>query len=295
MFKPVRSLAILLACAVLAACSQSQPPTAPLSVTEHFPAVDATDVPVDAVVAVAFDSDLDEASFFKPLLLTAEDGTVNGEVTYDANRRSLILFPESELNAETMYTVTVAETVRGISGGYLGDAVTWSFTTEAASTGGDDGGGDGDSETPGEPVGDDELPTEDEVPGGSDNPNLPPRDETEIVLPGVLSVSPMPWTRAERTTTVDITFEGDFADGALSNGVKIAVYPIWLGLFRAWGLDFGGIDGVLTEDGNVVTFRADKKFKNLRWYWVYQDIDVNDEHGNELHGSADWLFKTINN
>lgn len=302
MLKPVRSLAILLACALLAACSQTTPPTrANLYVTNQFPAVDATNVPVDTAVMVGFDGDLDEGSLLQPIVLSSESGAVSGEFFYDTDSRTLMLMPEAELANDTEYTATVAESIRGVAGAVLDGAVSWSFTTEPAATGGGDGDGDGDGEgepAPGDQIPDDEGPTDEDGDDQSGNPYVPPRDETEIVLPGVLSVSPKPWTYASRGTSVDITFEGDFAAGALEEGVNVRVFEFWRGLLYAISkgkLNFGSEKGVMSEDGNVATFTPNGNLKADKYYWIFLNIDVEDEHDNLLEGHANWLFKTLSN
>ena len=144
-------------------------------------------------------------------------------------------------------------------------------------------------ENPGDEVPEDELP--------DPQPGLPSPDETDVVLPGVVSVSPKPWTRASTDTTVEVVFNKEFDNSALEAGVDIKAYPLVAGFFRAlFGPKVpGSISGTMIADGDTVTLSFDELLANDEWYWVFLDIDLEDGVGNQLTGSGNWLFKTLRN
>lgn len=277
--------------AILAACSPAgtEAPTA-LQVKRILPASGAVDVPVDTVVVVEFTGRLDTANLNDFIALVADDQAVSGTYQYDEDAMSLMFIPDAELAHSTEYSVEVTDWVRGLSGATLARAVVWSFTTvEESQNDGNDGGDETPvDETPGEKVPEDELP--------EPEPGMPSPDETEIVLPGVVSVNPMPWTRATRDTTVDVIFTKDFDDGVLEDGVEIKVYSLFWGALRAWlGWDIGSQSGTLSGAGDTATSTFNRTLNGGAWYWVFLEIDLEDDVGNPLQGKANWLFKTVSN
>lgn len=284
-------LLLVLLGAVLAACSPAgtEVPVT-LQVKRILPALGAVDVPVDTVIVVEFTGQLDTARLTDSIVLVAYEQEVSGSYHYDEDGMTLMFIPDTELAHGTKYSVEVTDWVRGLSGATLARAVEWSFTTaDASENGGNDGGDDTPvHETPGEKVPEDELP--------EPEPGMPSPEETEIVLPGVVSVNPMPWTRATRDTTVDVLFTKEFNAGLLEDGVEIKVYSLFWGALRAWlGVDIGSQSGTLTGAGDTATYTFNRTLNGQAWYWVFLEIDLEDDAGNPLRGKASWLFKTISN
>lgn len=282
-------LLLVLVGALLTACStpgSTNDPT-PLHVKRILPQAGATNVPVDTIVMAEFTGQLNTQNLGDPVVLKAGDDVITGTYQYDAETMTLLFVPDSHLEYETEYVVELADTVTSQSGASLARAVEWTFTTaKGESTGG--GGTPPKDEKPGEEVPKEELP--------KPEPGMPDPEEKEIVLPGVVSVSPMPWTRAARDTTVDVVFTKEFDAGVLEQGVDVKVYPLFTGLLRAWfGWDIGRQSGKLIGNGDTATFQFNKRLSGNSWYWVFLSIDLEDEVGNPLKGSANWLFKSVSN
>ena len=274
---------------LLAACSQATPPTAePLQVVNHVPGAGATDVPVDVAVVVEFDGPLDADELFKPIRVTNGGAVVEGALSYDQGSNALVFVPEADLDHGAEYEVTVSATVTGLSGASLRDAVTWTFTTVAA----DDSGSGGE---PGDEVEEDDVPEAPGLPGGDDGSDvLPPRDQPESIFPGILTVSPKPWTYAARDTSVEVVFNKEFDDQVLRDGVRVKVFSTFTGFIYALiGLDLGSKSGHLSADGDTVTFTPHKRLSGDMWHWVFLSVDVKDDDGNRLKDRGYWVFKTV--
>jgi hypothetical protein len=122
-----RFFAPLAAALVLAACTT---PTL-FEVTSVTPEADATDVAVDAVVTVTFNLAAAEATLQGGFALaTAGGDDVAGVVSYDDATMTATFAPSADLAYGAEYVATVAGTVTTATGQPLGDAVSWSFTTE---------------------------------------------------------------------------------------------------------------------------------------------------------------------
>lgn len=120
---------------VLAACTQPGQPT-PVTVTVS-PAAGALDVPVDSTVTATFSAPLNESTVDGAFALTSDEGTVAGDIAYDASNRRITFTPTDPLDYETKYTAMVAGTVRTSTGKKISTSgsYSWSFTTEAQSNG----------------------------------------------------------------------------------------------------------------------------------------------------------------
>jgi hypothetical protein len=109
--------------------------TPPPVVTARGPARDATDVQVSAVVTAAFSSkdptDMDQSTL-TTANFTVEDGSgpIAGTISYDSATRTATFTPDSVLEAETVYTVTLTQNIEDSSGNGLYQGEEWSFTTE---------------------------------------------------------------------------------------------------------------------------------------------------------------------
>jgi fibronectin type 3 domain-containing protein len=112
----------------------STPPPAP-TVTAQTPAPSATNVSVTTKVTATFSIAMDPSSLGSGSLgLSSPGGAVAGTVSYDAGSQTETFVPTSKLDAATVYTATVAGSVRSSQGTPLGTSLSWSFTTAAAPT-----------------------------------------------------------------------------------------------------------------------------------------------------------------
>lgn len=315
----------LLLFALLAACSQAPAPTTPLRVIGLDPAAGAADVPLDASVTVRFDGDVDDALLHDGVLaLQAGTATVDGELAYDHDARTLTFRPDALLQAETTYAVVLSSDVRSADGGELKLSSDWRFTTVPAEPAGpvDDeiadpdptspdsegDGPDGEGEGEGPTDGDDPDETspdtdgdgipDDEDPAPNDpdvNRNgIPDGDEVDVDVPGVLSVSPAPWSIAQRGTDVRVRFDEPIDPATLQSGT-IRVYSGFLsGLIEVFYLGGPGIDGTLTYDDatHEAVFTPVTPLAADEWHWVVLDLNVADLAGNVLAGEGVWLFAT---
>ena len=84
---------------------------------------------VTNAISVAFDQPLDPASLGTGTVqVMAQDGSlVSGTLTCSGNM--LFFMPDEYLHFNTQYSVTLSPGIRSLSGGYLGQAYSWSFTT----------------------------------------------------------------------------------------------------------------------------------------------------------------------
>lgn len=148
-FKTPLSSVLILVCLFLGACgggsssSQSGAPvaggnqsppagtpdtTAP-SIVSRFPDNDDTGVSITAPVVLAFSEPLDESGIDAQSLIVTEQGVrVPGNVSYDATGNQLSFLPDAPLSTETVYGVTVANSLQDTAGNsFLGQD--WFFTT----------------------------------------------------------------------------------------------------------------------------------------------------------------------
>lgn len=114
--------------------SDNQPPpsgpdaTSP-SIVSMLPGNGATGVPASTAVFVTFDEPLDESSIGgQSLTLTDQGVPVPGVVTYDATSNRLSFTPDASLSGETVYGVTVANTLQDSAGNAF-PGHSWFFTS----------------------------------------------------------------------------------------------------------------------------------------------------------------------
>src|SRR5690554_1680057 len=210
---PVLLLAVL--GIILAACSPAgtEAPSA-LNVKSVLPEAGATNVPVNTTVLVEFSGALDVQTLTDSVALVSAGGAVKGTYDFDAAANKLTFVPDEALAYGTEYTVGLSDWLRSQSGATLSSAVAWSFTTEQEPQTEDE---QPETENPGDEDPADETPgnddPEDDTPGNDDpegetpsdpeylpgdrvpadllldpNDKMPSFDETEVVLPGVVSV-----------------------------------------------------------------------------------------------------------
>lgn len=300
---PVLLLLSLLA--LLAACSQ--PPTATgLTVRELYPADGANNVPVNAEVLVVFDGAVDGGELTGALTVTLDGATVQGTTLLDEATNMMIFTPAAELSFATGYSVTLAGSVRSLSGAAMAEATTWSFTTEAdqsASNGdpAEDNDADGlpddidpdpanpDTDDDGLQDGDDLDPVDPDV----DGDGITDGDPAELGIPGLVSASPAPWSRVKTLDSVSITFE-EAIDPATLDASTILAFELPEGNRKANGTghDPAPIAGTLSYDGLTATFTFDEPLQPNRWYWVFLEVDVMTLGGDPVQGNNAWRFRT---
>ncbi|MBI5018195.1 MAG: Ig-like domain-containing protein [Deltaproteobacteria bacterium] len=104
--------------------------TTPPSVASTVPASEATDVAVNAAIAVTFSESVDEASLAANFIVEGPGGPVAGRITVSGSTATFT--PSSPLDFSTAYTVTLGEGVKDLAGNPLAAPVSWSFTTGKA-------------------------------------------------------------------------------------------------------------------------------------------------------------------
>jgi hypothetical protein len=91
------------------------------------PANDALDVPIDIILSVVFDEDMDASSVMNHFVLKKEGVIIAGTANY-ANK--VISFkPNLNLSLNTTYTAMIASDAKDISGNGLAGNYTWNFRT----------------------------------------------------------------------------------------------------------------------------------------------------------------------
>jgi hypothetical protein len=111
----------------------SAPPadTTPPTITARTPASGATGVPTSTTVTATFDEAVQPSTI--NTALSGPGGSVSGDVVYDSASRKATFTPNAALTASTTYTVGVSG-VKDLAGNTM-SAVSWTFTTAAASSG----------------------------------------------------------------------------------------------------------------------------------------------------------------
>jgi hypothetical protein len=110
--------------------------TAP-TVTDVTPAADATGVAVSDNVTATFSEAMDGTTIYESTFTLSRQGSptpVTANVRYDRDTRKATLIPAVELEADTLYTVTVeggANGAKDLAGNPLAEDRVWSFRTAA--------------------------------------------------------------------------------------------------------------------------------------------------------------------
>ena len=105
--------------------------------TDTSPANTATGVALDADSQATFSEAMDPATITSgsfTLVKASDNSPVAAAVTYDANTKTAILNPASDLAPDSTYTATVATAVKDSAGNPLASAKTWGFTTAVQGT-----------------------------------------------------------------------------------------------------------------------------------------------------------------
>jgi uncharacterized protein YkwD len=157
------------------------------SVTGRFPQPNQNNVPTNAEISVTFDEALSENHVDANSLIVTHSGSlVPGNVSYDDVSHSIIFLPNSALDGNTQYTVTLGDAIQDIAGNLLSPE-SWEFTTVASddtdggsddkpNDGGDDNTEGGSEDKPNDGGGDNTEGGSEDKPndgGSGDNPGNP--------------------------------------------------------------------------------------------------------------------------
>ena len=138
--------------------------------------------------------------------------------------------------------------------------------------------------------GEDPDPTNPDV----DRDGVPDGEDVDVDVPGVVSVSPAPWSTAARSTDIRVRFDEPIDPATFDPGT-IRVYSGFLsGLFEVFFFGGPGIDGAFAYDEATqeAVFTPAAPLKADEWHWVVLDLDVSDLAGNVFAGEGVWLFAT---
>ncbi|MEZ4870531.1 MAG: Calx-beta domain-containing protein [Caldilineaceae bacterium] len=109
----------------------------PPVVTARSPQMGASDVAADAVITVTFSKPMAEASLTGNFIVS-NGSTVSGTIAYDPNSRTAIFTPDTPLEPNATYTVTLLNGIQDTTGLALNEGIDagpvieqWSFTTAA--------------------------------------------------------------------------------------------------------------------------------------------------------------------
>lgn len=131
----IASAAMLLA-AFIVGCDDKNVETIGVcpAVLSTSPANSATGVPLDQIITVTFNEEMNPATI-TPAAFSLQDATkstsadISGALTYDATNATMTFVPGSKLTANTIYTATVYATVKDLMGNFLQANYVWTFNT----------------------------------------------------------------------------------------------------------------------------------------------------------------------
>ena len=98
-------------------------------VVSTIPANGATGVPVNQVISVTFNEEMNPATINENSFSLKATSKVNGTISYDGDGPTFYFFPATPLLYKTTYTGKVATTVKDKTGNALQKEYVWSFTT----------------------------------------------------------------------------------------------------------------------------------------------------------------------
>ena len=99
----------------------------PPNVLSRFPVPNAVSVAPNTVISVTFNEPIDPFTINTSTLTLHGTSPVSGTVSYIGS--TALFKPEADLTAGTVYTVTVADTIKDLAGNSLGAPEVWSFST----------------------------------------------------------------------------------------------------------------------------------------------------------------------
>ena len=101
--------------------------TTPPVVLSRFPTPNATSVVLNAAISVTFNEPIDPSTINSNALTLNGTNSVSGTVSYVGT--TALFKPAANLVAGTVYTVTIADSIKDLAGNRLGTPVVWNFTT----------------------------------------------------------------------------------------------------------------------------------------------------------------------
>ena len=101
--------------------------TTPPVVLSRFPTPNATSVVLNAAISVTFNEPIDPSTINSNALTLNGTNSVSGTVSYVGT--TALFKPAANLVAGTVYTVTIAATIKDLAGNALEAPVVWNFTT----------------------------------------------------------------------------------------------------------------------------------------------------------------------
>jgi len=104
----------------------------PPTIIDHYPKRDSHDVPTDIKLLIKFSESVDPATV-NPLTVFIQDmeeTRVSSSVTYYESNRTAVIKPQSILDGNCSYTVTVTDQIADILGNRMENDFVWTFTTE---------------------------------------------------------------------------------------------------------------------------------------------------------------------
>ena len=113
-------------------------PPAPPSVTARTPGAGATGVAAGVSPTATFSRNMNASTINASSVTIRPQGdpVLQAAVTYDSTARRVTIDPAADLEPSTIYDVTLSTAIRAADGTALTAPITWSFTTEAAQSGG---------------------------------------------------------------------------------------------------------------------------------------------------------------
>ena len=105
----------------------SIPPMVPSS--SLVPPDGATGVAINSMIAVAFDEPMDGSTINTDTFIVSFNPIVEGTVTYVAETKTAIFTPSSDLEPDTIHTITITTGVADLAGNTLEEDLAWTFTT----------------------------------------------------------------------------------------------------------------------------------------------------------------------
>ncbi|MBI4650548.1 Ig-like domain-containing protein [Candidatus Desantisbacteria bacterium] len=104
--------------------------TAPV-ITETNPAKDAQDVPVNTIITVSFNEDIDTTGINRNIITVVGDDAKKIDGTLIINNTGIRFIPSEQLAYSTSYTVTIFAGIKDNAGNISVDNYAWSFKTAA--------------------------------------------------------------------------------------------------------------------------------------------------------------------
>ena len=102
------------------------------SIISTYPRLNALHVPLDTVITVTFDQDIDPATLFDSTFVVhgGQRGKLSGAYTYSGGTRTAVFTPDQPFRVGERVRVTVTKGVQTVAGDALPQARNWDFTAK---------------------------------------------------------------------------------------------------------------------------------------------------------------------